>query len=601
MRNKIAVFIMVLVANNAFSQVERCGSVKNLEYLIQLNPNIKSKLDSIESTNSEWIKKTKRGFKEHNFDYVQRNITPKHFHTIENTNALCSFDNIFFASINAPTSLGQIVSPVPNCTYGGEYIRVNNLIAGNTYRISTIGLNNFDTVITIYSAGGGNPVAYNDDWSTSIQSEIYFTPFDSGNYDILINQFPCLSNQICASLQVELWNIPRPLITIPVVVHVMHKGEPVGVGTNISEAQILSQIDALNQDFRRQNNNILFSPPAFRGSSADPLIQFCLALRKPDGTPTNGIMRYPEPSQQYFDNINIPGLGALPSNLHCLNLITLKWFQSETIWNRDNYLNIWVSDLLKQLPPDIDPGGQGCEINWDMYGLAQFPGLTQSPGLPEPSLTDGIWVTTSAFGTIGNLQVNYNFGRTASHEVGHWFNLKHIWGDEPFCNQDDLVIDTPLQALPSYECLSFPTYDICTPSPLYPGIMFMNHMDYSFDNCRSIFTYGQAARMDSALFNQRVSLISSDGCQPSTLSSNNNIYENEIIVFPNPFKNQLNIDAFQPIEKIEIFNILGQLVKSFEISKINSTTIDLNELTKGNYIAKIYFEINQTTIKLIKD
>ena len=302
----LVILFLILSFSFSFSQNEQCGTMQNLEFQLKNNPSLKSKLDSIEIQNAKWIRDNHRGFKEHNVENYNRINNIKSSFQTQNTNNLCAYDNTFYTSINAPTTLNQIVSPSNNCTWAGEYVRVNNLIAGNTYRISTIGLNNFDTTLSIFLAGGGNPVAYNDDWNNSSQSEIYFTPFVSGNYDILIDQYGCLSNQLCASLQIELWYIPRPVITIPVVVHVIHKGEPVGTGTNISNAQIQSQIDILNQDFRRLNTDVLFSPAPFRGSSADPLIQFCLAQQKPDGSSTNGIMRYLEPTQAEYSPLGVP-------------------------------------------------------------------------------------------------------------------------------------------------------------------------------------------------------------------------------------------------------------------------------------------------------
>lgn len=609
MKNKITLLLnvlMLLFSISLFSQSEQCGTMQNLEFQLKNDPFLKSKLDSIEINNAKWIKDNNRGFKEHNIENYGRVNNVKSNVQTQSINSLCGYDNTFYTSINAPTILNQIVSPSNNCTWAGEYVRVNNLIAGNTYRISTIGLNNFDTTLSIFLAGGGNPVAYNDDWNGSSQSEIYFTPFVSGNYDILIDQYGCLSNQLCASLQVELWYIPRPVITIPVVVHVIHKGEPVGTGTNISNAQIQSQIDVLNQDFRRLNSDVLFSPAPFRGSSSDPLIQFCLAQQKPDGSPTNGIIRYLEPSQQDYASWVLPNGENLPSDAQCFNLLTLKYIQALTIWDRNKYLNFWVSDRLKQLPPSAGAGAGnnlGCNFEHGLLGLAQFPGETgqPSPILPDYSLTDGVWVTATAFGNTGSVIPPYNLGKTAVHEVGHWLNLKHIWGDEDECAQDDLVIDTPKQKTQSTGCNIFPFTDSCT--SLFPGIMFMNHMDYSVDDCRSVFTYGQTVRMDSALFNQRASLLTSVGCNPSTMSIDEITLDGNIKTYPNPFVNQLTIEANNPIQKVEIYNLLGQKVKIIEINNPieNLITIDLSELAQGNYMAKIYTDVYVKSNKIIKN
>lgn len=613
MKNSITLYLTITLiifsAKLTFAQSEQCGTMQNLEFQLQKDPKLRAKLDSIEKVNELWIKNNNRGFKEHSIEVSNRSGNIKNNLTLLNTNSLCGYDNTLNTTINAPTTLNQIISPTNNCINGGQFVRVNNLIAGNVYRISTIGTNNFDTVLSIFLAGGGNPVAYNDDWNTSLQSEIYFNPFVSGNYDILIDGFGCTPNQLCASLQVELRYIPRPVITIPVVVHVLHKGEPIGTGTNISVAQIQSQIDVLNQDFRRLNSNVLLSPAPFRGTSDDPLIQFCLAQQKPDGSPTNGIMRYLEPSQQDYASLIINGEN-LPSNLQCFNYVTLQYIKASTIWNRDKYLNFWVSDKLKQLPAEAGAGAGnnlGCNFESSFYGYAQFPGEIgqPSPNLPNYSLTDGVWVTVTAFGNTGNVIPPYNLGRTAVHEVGHWLNLKHIWGNDiipdPQCNVDDDVIDTPKQSTNSLDCNIFPFTDSCT--SLFPGIMFMNHMDYSVDNCKSIFTYGQTVRMDSALFNQRVGLLTSNGCTPSIMSIDENNFDKGIKVYPNPFSNQLTIETNEPIFKIEIYNLLGQMVKSKIIDSPtnNSVNINLSELVQGNYIAKIYVENGEKSVKIIKN
>jgi hypothetical protein len=592
MKNRITNFLTSLLiffsVTFSFAQSEQCGTMQNLEFQLQKDPKLRAKLDSIEKVNELWIKNNNRGFKEHSIEVSNRSIDIKNNLTLLNTNSLCGYDNTLNTTIIAPTTLNQIISPTNNCVNGGQFVRVNNLIAGNVYRISTIGTNNFDTVLSIFLAGGGNPVAYNDDWNTSLQSEIYFNPFVSGNYDILIDGFGCTSNQLCASLQVELRYIPRPVITIPVVVHVIHNGENIGVGDNISEAQIQSQINVLNQDFRRLNSGVLFSPAPFRGTSDDPLIQFCLAQQKPNGSPTNGIMRYLKPSEQDYIDSNTPTI------YRCLNKFTIEAFKTNTIWNRDKYLNIWVSDLREL---------GNCAMPAPTLGYAQFPGLPgQFPTqFPQEQYTDGVWVNKIAFGTIGNLNLDFNLGKTTTHEVGHWLNLKHIWGDENQCAQDDDVIDTPKQTTKSEGCITFPFTDSC--STLFPGIMFMNFMDYSDDNCLSVFTYGQAVRMDAALYNQRNGLLTSNGCTPSIMSIDENNFDKGIKVYPNPFSNLITIETNEPIFKIEIYNLLGQMVKSKIIDSPidNLVNIDLSELVLGNYMAKIYFDNSVKSVKIIKN
>jgi hypothetical protein len=364
MKTKLLLISLLFTSIISFGQ-EQCGTMKILEEKIKSDPSFKEKMLQIEKQNQEWIDNNGRGFKKSSKKQIK--VSDKLSKTAFNTTNLCGYDNTQYTEIEAPISENVIVSPIDNCVYGGEYVRVTNLIAGYTYRIS-VSSDLFDTQITIYTAGGGNAVAFNDDWPGSPQSEIYFTPLASGDYDILIDEYNCISNTECASLEVELWYIPRPVITIPVVVHVIHyPGEAIGTGTNISDAQIQSQIDVLNEDFRRLNSNIYSVPAAFRGASADPLIQFCLAQQDPNGAITNGITRDLSLTQEEYAQT------GFPPEFRCLNRFILQGFiKPATIWNRDKYLNIWVSDL-RQLPPSV--GGQqpplGCDFPASELGFAQ--------------------------------------------------------------------------------------------------------------------------------------------------------------------------------------------------------------------------------------
>lgn len=592
MKTKLLLFIFcIFFLIDSYSQEEQCGTMKNLEEQLKKDPSLKEKMFQIEQKNQDWIQKKRIGLKKYNPSNKNSNPTSKtSFNTA--TNTLCGYNNIYYTTITAPIILNAIASPSPNCAYGGEYVRVNNLIAGRTYRISTVGLNNFDTQMTIYPAGGGNAVAFNDDWFGE-QSEIYFTPIFTGNYDVLINEYNCKSNSLCASLQVELWSIPRPIITIPVVVHVIHNGEAIGTGTNISDAQIQSQIDVLNEDFRRLNADILSVPAAFRGASADPLIQFCLAQQDPNGIITTGIDRGIGPTPSEYTNLGVP------VDLQCINNITLESIiKPATIWDRDKYLNFWVVDL-RQLPPTINGepnnvsgNNLGCNFQSSTLGYAQFPGLAAN--------TDGVVIRYNAFGRVGNLDPTFNLGRTSTHEVGHWLNLKHIWGDEKNCDADDLVDDTPLQTLDSSGCNNFPFTDSCSPS--YPGKMFMNYMDYSDDNCLALFTYGQVARIESTLFIQRASLITSKGCISGTLNSAKFDSNEDISLFPNPTTSKVFFDnSNYNFTTVSVVNTLGQEVSKIKFTSFMSNQdIDLSGLTAGVYILTFSNnEISKTT-KIIK-
>ena len=550
--------MLSFIGLSGYAQKEECGTMQNLEQQMLLDPTLKVKMDSMEEQTQEWIKNNQYSkLKNVNINNVDNNnSSDKKKNETKSISSLCGYSNTYFTTIAAPTALSQVVSPSPNCTFGGEYVRVTGLVAGYVYRISTCGLNNFDTQISIYTAGGGQVVAYNDDWCGT-QSEITFNPLTSGSYDILINEYDCISNTLCASLEVELIYTPRPVITIPVVVHVIHFGEPIGTGRNLSVAQIQSQIDVLNEDFRRYNSDISTVAAAFRGASDDPLIEFCLAQQDEFGNPSTGIDRWLG-SQATWEITDINSI-VKPSS----------------IWDRDLYLNLWTLEF----------GGSDVGT----LGYAQFPGGAAS--------TDGVVVLYDAFGTVGTLQPNYSLGRTCTHEVGHWFNLKHIWGDESACAADDLVDDTPMQTVSSSGCQTFPVTDAC--SPIYPGIMFMNFMDYGYHQCRRMYTFGQGARMDETLYNSRVSLQTSPGCN-STVGLQQTILSDSLTVFPNPSEGVFTIQVNDKLNgsQLQIVNVIGEIVYTKQISK-NLEEINISQYTNGVYLVTIKTPFGVINKKLI--
>ncbi|HWA06115.1 MAG TPA: M43 family zinc metalloprotease, partial [Ignavibacteria bacterium] len=255
------------------------------------------------------------------------------------------------------------------------------------------------------------------------------------------------------------------VITIPVVVHVVWN-TPV---QNISDEQVLSQIEVLNKDFRRLNADTTNTPAPWKSLGADCQIEFKMARRDPNGIPTLGITR---------TQTSITEFGQSSA---------LKFTSSggHDAWDRDRYLNLWVANLGSQL-----------------LGYATFPGGNAA--------LDGVAIGYNYFGTVGTLSPPYNKGRTATHEVGHWLWLYHIWGDDNgSCGGSDLVGDTPNQAAEFYGCPGYPTVDACSPSA--PGVMFMNYMDYTDDACMNLFTNGQLIRINSAMNGPRLPLQSSNG------------------------------------------------------------------------------------------
>lgn len=251
---------------------------------------------------------------------------------------------------------------------------------------------------------------------------------------------------------------PRKPYRISVVVHVLQSP---GAG-KVTAAQIASQLKVLNQDFRAKNTDRKKAPAVWKGLVADAMIEFQLATKDPKGKATTGILHVPTKEVAFGQNDSMKDPkrgGSAP-------------------WPADRYLNIWV-----------------CQLKDGLLGYAQFPG--------GPAATDGVVISLNAFGTTGTAQAPFNKGRTCTHEVGHFLNLRHIWGDTPDCSGGDGVDDTPNAEGPNFGTPAFPSIS-CQNGP--NGDMFMNYMDYVDDVAMFMFTPEQVARMHTALQGPRKSL-----------------------------------------------------------------------------------------------
>jgi len=245
---------------------------------------------------------------------------------------------------------------------------------------------------------------------------------------------------------------------IPVVVHVVYNKS----AENISTAQIKSQIAVMNKDFRATNSDRSKVPLVWRGLVTDVRIQFVLASKDPSGKSTTGITRTKTTRVSF-------GTG---------DTVKSKATGGADAWPRSKYLNIWV-----------------CTLAGGLLGYAQFPG--------GPAKTDGVVILNTAFGTKGTARAPFNLGRTATHEIGHWLNLRHIWGDTEDCSGTDFVADTPNAAGPNYGKPSFP-HVTCSNGP--NGDMFMNYMDYVDDAAMFMFTTQQVVRIQATLDGPRSSI-----------------------------------------------------------------------------------------------
>ena len=228
-------------------------------------------------------------------------------------------------------------------------------------------------------------------------------------------------------------------IQIPVIVNVLYRT----AAENISDAQIQTQIDVLNKDFNAQNADYGNVPALFAGVKANVEISFVL------------------------EKIN-------------------RKSTTKTSWGTNDAMKKTASGGLDPTSPTTKLNLWSCKIGGGILGYAQFPGGS--------STTDGVVIDSNSFGLSGAAAAPYNLGRTGTHEVGHWMNLRHIWGDANCGN--DLVNDTPVHNTANYGVPAYPHYSTCTGTPVE---MTMNYMDYTDDNAMYMFTTGQKNRM-AAIF-----------------------------------------------------------------------------------------------------
>ena len=306
--------------------------------------------------------------------------------------------------------------------------------------------------------------------------------------------------------------------TIPVVIHIIHGGQAVGTFPNISTAQATSQISVLNADYGGTGlNSTTYPATAFtayataaglpaankdangRPKISNFNISFCLATIDKNGATmaTPGIDRV---------NFNTFTLSASytskdPANAAYNSPTTFQAFidgvvKPQTIWDPTKYMNIWTTDE---------------NASTGLLGFGTFPaasGLTGIPGGTGTSTTDGLWCWAKSFGNTGTLDPSYNKGRTATHEIGHWLGMRHIWGDGTCAT--DYCLDTPPAATSNYNAATYPyNANTCTsPSGTNNttpnganGEMFMNFMDYTPDATMYMFTEDQRTRAQAAMAN----------------------------------------------------------------------------------------------------
>lgn len=342
---------------------------------------------------------------------------------------------------------------------------------------------------------------------------------------------------------------------VQVVFHVVYTSP----AENIPDSVLVNQIEVLNRDYRRRNADTVQTRACFQPVAADAGIEFYLATTDPDGNPTNGITRT-------AGNPQIPFLGFNPGSDEIKNAANGK-----TPWPTDRYLNIWVGNIFFGIvlgyafPPDNAP-------NW--------PG-----GSGTDSAHQGVVLHYAAVGSnfASPIDPSVAGGRSAVHEIGHYFGLRHIWGDSTDCVVDDGISDTPFAADASQQTCDT-SINSCVDSPVDFPDMIEDYMDYSDDRCLNMFTQEQVGIMRTMLATSRAGI--------AYLTTGSTGIKNiaaivGIEVSPNPSNSVFKLTAKGKEDlTYEVYNAFGEkMIASQSFS--SSTFINLSSFTAGIYLVKI--------------
>ena len=379
--------------------------------------------------------------------------------------------------------------------------------------------------------------------------------------------------------------------SIAVIVHIFHQGQTVGISPNLSAAQVRSQIIVLNEDYNRLNADTSNTPNVFVPVAAKVGIHFGLATINPD----NQVMAE-------------PGINRIKVDKDAYTENEIDQLRAKYTWNPDKYLNLFITKIKSG---DADDAGE-------ILGYANLPNNSTLTGISPTDnsfgIVDGVVITPTAFGSnytkegsSFKLQDVVDRGRTATHEVGHYLGLLHIWGDGD-CDKDDFVSDTPIAAK------SHNSYTECgTPQTTCGTLdMFQNYMDYTSDVCMNLFTKGQKERMLTAIekADRRRNLNSyyeklTGSTPPTALPVTSPITAEDLTFYPNPTTGQfkLKVDNGKAgTYELKIINSLGQVVFKNSFAKQVQNYIytgDVSHLANGIYFISLESKDYRRTLKFI--
>ncbi|MCR9155364.1 MAG: zinc-dependent metalloprotease [Bacteroidetes bacterium] len=395
----------------------------------------------------------------------------------------------------------------------------------------------------------------------------------------------------------------KATLSVPVVFHVVYNNSD----ENLPDSVIFNQLQALNDNFSRQNADTASLRSVFEPYVGNPQIEFVLASQSPDGSPTNGITRT-NTNVEHFGGI-LPYAGNQTAQIqqwvndslfYNFFRITEDSLGGISAWDTERYLNIWIGDL-RIFEPMIN--------NFEelvLLGLAppppshpSFTGL----GFDTLALQQGVLMHYVAIGP--NNPISYPAPYTAlnntvskgdllSHEVGHYLGLRHIWGDGA-CLADDFIFDTPLSDN-SNQFTGNKNRNSCVDSIDGQDLpdMVENFMDYSSDDCLNSFTADQASVMRATLFTYRPNAFTI-GAEEIPLTTSLKLY-------PNPSKGIVYLNPSGPSQeyRVSVYQVSGKLMSSHYFAKGESLSLSLPE-TKGLYLIKVYSQDDWATFKVLRD
>lgn len=365
--------------------------------------------------------------------------------------------------------------------------------------------------------------------------------------------------------------------TIPVVVHVVYEND----AENIPDSVIFNQIESLNADYRRLNEDAVNVRDTFNTIVGDTFIEFQLAVIDPDGNPTTGITRTETDVTSFFDwatfaeDVKQTATGGIDA------------------WDQSRYLNIWICDMSffgevfllgYATPPDgLDHWPDGA-----IDGLADGVVLqyeTVGSNNPNPLISGGLTMEV--------------VGRTLTHEVGHYLGLRHIWGDGG-CSEQDGIDDTPNMSVQSSQDCDLEK-NTCVDDIEGLGDlpdMVENYMDYSAETCQNSFTQGQVDMMRSIIENYRGDLIEGN---PALGIDEKIASPFELSIYPNPSKGgevTIAVDKFDLNSTISIYAESGQQFGQYQINA-TANSIALTNMAPGLYFVRVDNEAGSKVEKLI--